>query len=121
MTENDIVMTFLNVQAQLKILHWQTNNYAAHKAFDMAYNELNPLIDKYIEVYQGLINDRFVLTNGTLEVVDSNVIDLPSFIISFKKFLTSDIEEEISDQSLTHIIDEMLAVINKLQYLLTLE
>lgn len=121
MTENDIVMTFLNVQSQLKLLHWQTNNYAAHKAFDDAYNSLDPLIDKFIEVYQGLINSRVEITNGTIEIVDINVIDFPAFIISFKKFLTSDLEEEISDQSLTHIVDEMLAVVNKLQYLLTLE
>jgi len=42
-----------NSREQAHILHLQTKSYATHKALDKYYNSIVPLIDKYIETYQG--------------------------------------------------------------------
>ena len=43
----------LNLLNRLKIDHWQTESHAEHKALGEAYEELDPLVDKLVEVYYG--------------------------------------------------------------------
>ena len=42
---------------QFKVFHWQTQrkpgSFAQHEAFGKAYEELDPLIDDFIEIFQG--------------------------------------------------------------------
>ena len=45
--------TIFNSREQAHILHLQTKSYATHKALDNYYNSIVPLVDKYIETYQG--------------------------------------------------------------------
>lgn len=45
-----VVFTVLN---QLKIDHWQTKSYAEHKALATAYEELDELFDKFVELLYG--------------------------------------------------------------------
>ena len=45
-----VVFTVLN---QLKIDHWQTKSYAEHKALGEAYEALDSLFDKFVEIYYG--------------------------------------------------------------------
>mgnify|MGYP000654355677 FL=1 len=39
------VKFFLEVQSQLKVLHWQTKSHAKHVSFGETYNVLDGLID----------------------------------------------------------------------------
>ena len=43
----------LNLLNRLKIDHWQTESHAEHKALGEAYEELDPLVDRLVEVYYG--------------------------------------------------------------------
>ena len=45
-----VIFTVLN---QLKIDHWQTKSFAEHKALASAYESLEGLFDKFIEIYYG--------------------------------------------------------------------
>jgi hypothetical protein len=45
-----VVFTVLN---QLKIDHWQTKSYAEHKALGSAYEALDGLFDKFVELFYG--------------------------------------------------------------------
>lgn len=47
-----VVFTVLN---QLKIDHWQTKSYAEHKALATAYEELDELFDKFVELLYGRV------------------------------------------------------------------
>lgn len=47
-----VVFTVLN---QLKIDHWQTKSYAEHKALGIAYEELDELFDKFVELLYGRV------------------------------------------------------------------
>jgi len=49
----DFLSTLFNSREQAHILHLQTNSYAAHKALNAYYDGIVPLVDKYIETYQG--------------------------------------------------------------------
>ena len=114
---------FLGLQIQLKINHWQTKGLGRHQAFGSTYDELQELIDTYVEEAMGKYG-RFVLDEETKTIQLSNLseLDIKSFINTIREALiqiTDQVEE--TDTNLLNIRDEMLGLINKLSYLLTLE
>lgn len=114
---------FLGLQIQLKINHWQTKGYARHQAFGMVYDELQDLVDTYVEEAMGKYG-RFVLDDETKTITLSNLseLDIKSFVNTVKEALIQFTEQvEDTDTNLLNIRDEMLGLINKLSYLLTLE
>lgn len=115
---------FFHTQLQLKVLHWQTKGYARHKAFGDTYEDLDGLIDEFVEVCMGK-HGRFILQEDskTIRIENLNEVNIVDFIQNTKTKLIS-ISNELSKESdtdLLNIKDEMLAKINKLAYLLTLE
>ena len=48
-----IITPLLTLQNTLRVHHWQTKSYAEHKALGKAYEDLDPLIDQFVEVYFG--------------------------------------------------------------------
>lgn len=115
---------FFHTQLQLKVLHWQTKGYARHKAFGDTYEDLDDLIDEFVEVCMGK-HGRFILQEDskTIRIENLNEVNIVDFIQNIKTKLIS-ISNELSKESdtdLLNIKDEMLAKINKLAYLLTLE
>ncbi len=115
---------FFHTQLQLKVLHWQTKGYARHKAFGETYETLEGLIDEYVEVCMGK-HGRFILQeqNKTITIENLPEVDIVEFLQKTKTALIG-ISKDLSAQSDTDLLnlrDEMLASINKLAYLLTLE
>lgn len=121
---NKHVNFFMATQVQLKILHWQTKGLARHEAFGKTYDLLDDLIDEFLEVAMGKMG-RFHLDNetDTIKMENLNTIDLNSFVGGVKQRLIEFTKEYSKDKDtdLLNLRDEMLAKINKLQYLLTLE
>jgi len=122
MTLNTKVNFLLSLQVQLKILHWQTKGYSRHIAFGETYDELQELIDEFVEVAMGKY-ERFTLTDEDKNITIDNLseVQLTKFIKDTKNTLiemSSDFTDK--DTDLSNIRDEMLALINKLSYLLTL-
>jgi DNA-binding ferritin-like protein len=118
------VNAFLSIQIQFKILHWQTKGYARHMAFGEIYEQLDELIDEYIEVAMGKWG-RFVVDEKLNTIVYKNLseINMIDFLQEFKGklyMLTTELNQE-KDTDLLNLKDEILAKINKLAYLLTLE
>ena len=123
-----LLQYFFYYQNLIKIFHWQTQNYAQHIASDQLYNGLLPLIDKWVEVYQGkyarLMFDDQKKVNVPLRNLD--VQDFTLHLNQFKLFLMNDIpdflskEKEMKNTDLLNIRDEMLALTNQTLYLLTL-
>jgi len=114
---------FLGLQLQLKINHWQTKGLGRHQSFGMVYDELQDLVDTYVEESMGKYG-RFILDDETKTITLSNLneLEIKSFISTVKDALiqiTDQVEE--TDTNLLNVRDEMLGLINKLSYLLTLE
>jgi hypothetical protein len=117
-----IVNTLVGIEQQLRILHWQTNSYAQHKAFGDTYAALGDLIDAFMEGIMGKYG-RFELQSNSIQIIDMQELDLMDFINGCGEFLTS-LSTQLNpetDTDLLNIRDEMLSNISKLKYLLTLK
>lgn len=111
----------LQIQNQLKVFHWQTKSYARHSAYGQAYDELGDLIDTFVEVHMGKYG-RFELKDQVIELRNLSDATLGEFLNGTTNFfisMSTQLDPK-SDTDLVNIRDEMLAVINKLKYLLTL-
>lgn len=118
------INSFLSTQIQFKILHWQTKGYARHVAFGDIYDSLDELVDEYVEVAMGKWG-RFNVDNKTNTIVYKNLseVNMVEFLQDFKGklyMITTELDQE-KDTDLLNLKDEILAKINKLAYLLTLE
>jgi len=116
-----LISPFLKIQQQLRIFHWQTDSYAQHKAFGKAYEALDALIDDFVEVYMGKYGKmKAKLTyNIELDNLTDNYMDYVNDYIKYFLSLNEELDAT-SDTDLLNIRDEMLGVLNRLKYLLSL-
>jgi len=117
------IAPILAFQNQLKVFHWQTFSYAEHKALGKAYESLEDLFDKLIEVYLGKYGKGYSKIEYTVHVESySEDTNVKTFISNKKRDLVSYLRSEVSsDSDLNNIVDEIEAEINRLQYLLDLK
>lgn len=119
-----MITEFFKIQNQFKVLHWQTKSYSRHKAYGKVYDSLVELTDEFIEVYMGKYGrvgfdgdgESVELKNSDSMLVSEFLDDTLDFLIG----LTEDMDEK-ADTDLINMRDEMMAVVNKLKYLLTLK
>lgn len=115
----EYVLTFLS---QVRVIHWQTNNYVVHKVFGKLYDDLNDLFDDIVEGMMGKY-ERFVINDKLeIELKDEQDINLNIFLDKNIKILNSfknDLFDECDD--IKNIIDEIVAMLNKTKYLITLK
>lgn len=121
------MMTMLN---QIKLYHWQTLLHPRHVATDKLYEELNELIDKFIESLTG----RLIIKNGPkcrIQLNEPIILDnnesnneignkkITEYIIYLESLELNDTIGKFSD--LLNIKDEMLCALNKVAYLFSLK
>lgn len=117
-----MVNLLVGIEQQLRILHWQTESFAQHKAFGETYGALGDLIDSFMEGYMGKYG-RVRLEKPSIQVINMDELDLEDFVNGSAEYLTSlsqGLDPE-SDTDLLNIRDEILGQISKLKYLLTLK
>ena len=118
----NIITPLIQFQQQLRIFHWQTDLYAAHEAFGGAYESMDKLIDSFVEEYMGSFGRSKPTTIFSIELkplqndtIVNNVLD--DFLLYLE-----DMNREIpKETNLLNIRDEMMGVVRKLKYLLTLK
>ena len=122
----NLITNLLTIQNQMRVFHWQTQkkpgSFAQHEAFGKAYEELDPLIDDFIEIFQGkngaiMGRDGFVLK---LENLSSNPKDTIEDYITFLRETVGQSLEPDFDSDLLNIRDEMMAVLNQTKYRLNM-
>ena len=117
------VNLFLSIHAQLKVFHWQTIGYARHNAFAQTRDELEDLMDDFVEEAMGKYGrfqlDTYTNTITLANLSESNPMDLAEQICQALIKITSEVEP--TDTNLLNLRDEMLGLFQKLKYLLTLE
>jgi hypothetical protein len=119
-----IMATFLGIQSQFKVFHWQTQSYSKHQAYGGIYDTLNTLSDEFIEIYMGKYG-RLALEGEADAILLGNIgeVNIEEFLETIIEFLLS-LNHKLDsnkDSDLLNLRDEMLAAINKLKYLLTLK
>jgi hypothetical protein len=125
--EQEIVIKFLSILNTVKIYHWKTHSYPAHKATDDLYSDINDNIDKFIEVLLGKLGNRIDLSKvKSIPICDFNSNgQIKNEVIKFKGYLVGLNKNKVmnisSNSDLYNIRDELLADLNKFLYLLTLK
>jgi hypothetical protein len=122
----NFVTNFLTLQNQLRVYHWQTQkragSFAQHNAFGTAYEELDPLIDDFIEIYQG--KKGAIMAKGNFTVICHNLKDdYVDFIDEFISYLQVNVASSLDsekDTDLLNIRDEMLGILNQTKYRLNM-
>lgn len=115
--KKDLICVFTELLSQLRILHWQTESYARHIAYENVYEALEGHADDFIEVYQGKNGRIKISCQPVLLNVDEDIND---FIDNHVNYLSNDLPITEEDIDLLAIRDEMVKELNKLKYLLTL-
>ena len=110
----------MNFQNEIKLHHWDTKSYAQHQAIGGLYEGLDPLIDQFAEVYMGVMGKDEINEITDLPLNGPKRISINSVLNSFEDFLNQELPKEANHSSLLNIRDEMLALVQKTKYLLTL-
>ena len=115
----NLASTFLGFVSQIHVFHWLTTSYAQHQALGGLYDGIHDLADEFMEVYMGKYGRN--VGNNAANMLTFNAADAIETIKTFEMFLLSLNEVcDPSDTDLLNIRDEMLALVHKTQYLLTL-
>lgn len=119
-----VIINLLKIQNQLRILHWQTKSYARHKAFGKTYDDLDGLIDTLVEIHQGKYGVITYDTPIDFGLVNIEEIEIDQILTQLNEYLTgpfNDMHDPVKDTDCLNVRDEILTVINRLRYLLTLK
>ena len=112
MTPGKFIGTLFHSRDAMHISHLQTTSFAEHKALNGYYDSILDLTDTFTEAYFG--------QNKRVEIIIPEAKNLDS--TTHLKELQSVLNTERSNYSseLQNIIDEMLSLVDKTLYLLTL-
>jgi len=119
----DDVLYFLSKSNSIKLFHFTTSSYSAHKASDQFYTDFNNLLDKFWEVYQGrygklTIDNKINPVELPIKIWNSN--NIKSELDEFINYLyNSKLIKGLNDSELLNIRDELVETINQFKYLLT--
>jgi hypothetical protein len=116
----ELVKFFFTMHNQIKLYHWQTKSYERHIASDTLFNGLAPLIDRFMEVYQGKYNTRVHSSEKKMHYSIQQLGDkeMEEFLRSCTTYLQSLENLDGKDNSdLMNIRDEMVGLINQTLYL----
>lgn len=125
-----LVPVFFDVQLHLKLYHWQTLSYGHHRAVDAGLDDLREKMDEFVEVYLGGMRDpakRFRVTapHTTLTLKNMSERSVVALLRRFATFLDKRLPSLLSSPpssspDLLNLRDEMLALVRRLLYLLSL-
>lgn len=123
MEKGEVILKLEEIQVQLRHLHWQTKSYAKHQAYGKVYEDMDDLIDEFAEVCMGKHGRPSFVGGYTIEGKDISEISVQEFVDETCDFLISltEIYNPKEDSDLLNLRDEILALFNKLKYLLTLK
>jgi hypothetical protein len=98
----------------MHLTHLQTLSYAEHKALNEYYDGILGLTDELIETYFGSVGKRV-----SIKIPQSEFINSQAHLKQLYSYIESN-RNIFEESHLQNIIDEICALINKTQYLLTL-
>jgi hypothetical protein len=116
------IQILLNFQNEIRLHHWGTTSYSAHVALGALYEGLDPLLDAFTEAYIGVNGREEVFQISSLTFNGPKRTTADFVLKSFEEYLSKEMEKEKTTNytSLLNIRDEMLALVQKTRYLLTL-
>ena len=87
-----LLTTFLTFQNQVRIYHWRTRSYARHVASGNLYEDIDKLIDKFIETLQGK-TERIKYDQLTIKLFPLKDEEMVELLTNFVVFLEEKVEK----------------------------
>ena len=121
--KEEIIKKLVQIQLQWRFLHWQTFGDAKHKTYGAIYEGLDGFIDEFVETMMGKYGRPEFEPEFGLMFQDISALSIQSFMDGLTEFFVgmSDQLDSRYDTDLLNLRDEMLGLINKSKYLLTLK
>ncbi len=113
--EKNITLFFLEILNNIKLFHWNTPSYAAHKASDKLYQKLSEIFDLFIEV---LLREKR-LNQFKIQVPMDN-LQSKDLIRKLSKFESWFMNQELTNE-LSNLRDDAIVEIHQFYYLLKLK
>jgi len=124
MSSKDVHFLLL-LRNQIKLYHWQTRVYARHIATDKVLEELDELIDQYVEVYMGKYGrPKLSGADAVLHLHNLSEAGATKLVLSSVKYLMGPFVKHLDkdrDTDLINMRDEMVAHLHQLAFLFTLK
>lgn len=118
--KSEIGVKVLHILSQIQIFHWQADKMGDHKTFDDFSENFKEIADKLLEVIQGkygrlnLDEDTYMPIRNIQELDPYGFADQCIDIFTvYQNNIFSD------DQEIVAIIDEVIALLQQLKYLLS--
>ena len=122
-----VIPLLMEILDTVKVFHWRTHSFATHKATDGLHEDLSGKVDEFVEVLLGKIGkERFEALRipGVRVQVWRNNAESKKAVERYVRELTglsrSAYVDRSADVDLLNLRDEMVALLNKYLYLLTL-
>jgi hypothetical protein len=120
-----VAMKALLHSSQIKLLHWQTKSYAEHKALDDLFNGIVNLQDELVEVIMGKYGRPTLEGDmSTLSLYNYADCECMEAIKKIKDCYSEGCKGYFSaeeDPEILNILDEVIALLDKTMYLLSLK
>jgi len=124
----EYIPLLLEILDTIKTYHWRTHSYSTHKATDELHEKLSEKTDEFAEVLLGKIGpDRFAALNIPsirVRVLKTNAeakSAARNYIARLTNLSSKPNLSHHTDVDLLNIRDEMVAMLNRFLYLLTLK
>lgn len=116
------IKTLINFQLELRLHHWGTQSYSAHKALGKLYEGLDGLIDTFTEAYLGIKGHQELKSITNIDLNGPFRTNAEQVVISLEEYLMNELPEHVGENqtALLNIKDGMLALVQQTKYLLTL-
>ena len=124
----EYIPLLLEILDTIKTYHWRTHSYSTHKATDELHENLSAKTDEFAEVLLGKIGpDRFAALNipsvrvRVLKTNEEAESAARNYIARLANISSNPSLSHHTDVDLLNIRDEMVAMLNRFLYLLTLK
>lgn len=114
-----VVVFLLQFLNNVKMFHWNTYFYSEHKATDMLYEKLNDLVDELVETLMGKSGHRILNVNRMEIRFDKSKTQFKHNLVECREKLLQ-WEPFMKKNNLVNLRDEIVDVINKTLYLLSM-
>ncbi len=114
---NTVITSMMKFLMLVKYYHWSTDSYNRHVISDGFYTNINVLIDRFVETYQG-IAETVVPMGVKVDISFESYTD-QTFVSRLQMFLDylTRIRKDMTHSELLNIMDELSAEIQKTIYL----
>ena len=112
------IRALVEFQVQVKAMHWATESFAQHKATCDTYAALDAAIDALVESHQG--HSGRIRIGGQYTILNFEDINFDPWLSSAMEHVNA-LRGIITQSDVLNLLDEILAILSKFKYLLTLK